>query len=47
MNIYHEDDIPSHLRKYFQPVPQIGLEETPELYIAKLVEVFREARRVR
>jgi DNA modification methylase len=26
---------------------QIGLEETPELYIAKLVEVFREARRVR
>ena len=25
---------------------QIGLEETPELYIERLVEVFREARRV-
>lgn len=25
---------------------QIGLEETPELYVAKLVEVFREVRRV-
>lgn len=34
-----------NLRDYGVP-GQIGLEETPELYIAKLVEVFREVRRV-
>jgi site-specific DNA-methyltransferase (cytosine-N4-specific) len=25
---------------------QIGLEETPELYVEKLVEIFREVRRI-
>lgn len=33
------------LRDYGDP-GQIGLEETPEIYIKKLVEVFREVRRV-
>ncbi|MDD3037919.1 site-specific DNA-methyltransferase [Bacteroides sp.] len=33
------------LRDYGNPL-QIGLEETPEAYIEKLVEVFREVRRV-
>ena len=46
MNIYHLNDIPDDLKGYFQPVPQIGLEATPEEYIAKLVEIFREVRRV-
>jgi DNA modification methylase len=34
------------LRAYFQPAPQIGLEKTPEEYVAKMVAVFREVRRV-
>ena len=46
MSIYHLDDIPEHLKQYFMPAPEIGLEETPEQYINKLVEVFREVRRV-
>ena len=46
MNFYHLDDIPEDLRIYFEPAPQIGLERTPEEYVAKMVEVFREVRRV-
>jgi len=46
VNIYHLNDIPDDLKGYFQPVPQIGLEATPEEYTAKLVEIFREVRRV-
>lgn len=46
MHIYHLDDIPDDLKPYFKPVPQIGLEETPEAYVSKMVEVFREVRRV-
>ncbi len=46
MNIYHLDDIPDHLKQFFRPVPQIGLEATPEEYTGKMVEVFREVRRV-
>lgn len=34
-----------HMRDYGMD-GQIGLEETPELYIARLVEIFREVRRV-
>ena len=34
-----------HLRNY-GVAGQIGLEETPDLYVEKLVEIFREARRV-
>ncbi len=45
MNIWHVDDIPEDLKGFFQPVPQLGLEKTPEQYVQKLVEVFREVRR--
>ena len=45
MNIYRKSDIPPHLLKYFEPV-ELGLEKTPEEYVAKMVEVFREVRRV-
>jgi len=46
MNIYHLDDIPDDLKRFFQPAPQLGLEKTPQEYVAKMVEVFREVRRV-
>lgn len=46
MNIYHLDDIPDDLKQYFKPAPQIGLEPTPNVYVARMVEVFREVRRV-
>lgn len=46
MNFYHADDIPEDLREYMKPASQIGLEQTPDEYVAKLVEVFREVRRV-
>lgn len=44
MNIYQKDKIPSHLLEYFEPA-EIGLEESPEQFIAALVDVFRELRR--
>lgn len=37
---YKKSDIPDHLQKYFVPA-EIGLEQTPEQYIAAMVEVFR------
>ena len=40
MNIYKKSDIPEHLQKYFEPA-EIGLEQTPEQYVAAMVEVFR------
>jgi len=46
MNFYHADDIPDDLKEYFVPAPQIGLEASPDAYVANLVEVFREVRRV-
>ena len=46
MNFYHADDIPEDLREYMKPASQIGLEQTPDEYVAKLVDVFREVRRV-
>lgn len=46
MNFYHDDDIPDDLKRYFKPAPQIGMEATPDEHVAKLVEVFREVRRV-
>jgi DNA modification methylase len=46
MNFYHSDDIPDDLKEYFVPAPQIGLEASPDAFVAKLVEVFREVRRV-
>ena len=45
MNFYNKSDIPVDLQEYFCPA-EIGLEQTPEEYVAKLVEVFREVRRV-
>ena len=45
MNIYRKSEIPEHLQKWFEPA-EIGLEETPEAYVARMVEVFREVRRV-
>ena len=40
MSIYRKSDIPDHLQQYFETA-EIGLEDTPEKYIAELVEVFR------
>lgn len=45
MNFYKKADIPSDLMRYFEPA-EIGLEETPEAYVQKLVELFREVKRV-
>lgn len=45
MNIYKKSDIPEHLQKYFEPA-EIGLEQTPDEYIAAMVEVFRCVRDV-
>lgn len=44
MNIYHLDDIPDDLKKYFMPAPQLGLEPTPEEYVENMVKVFRRVR---
>lgn len=46
MNIWHNDDIPDGLKQFFTAAPQLGLERTPEEYVANMVEVFREVRRV-
>ena len=46
MDLYDINEIPEHLKSYFEQAPQIGLEETPEQFIQKMVEVFREVRRV-
>lgn len=43
--IYRREKIPADLQKYFVRA-EIGLEKTPEQYVAKLVDVFREVRRV-
>ena len=43
--IYSKRDIPADLQKYFVRA-EIGLEQTPDEYVAKLVAVFREVRRV-
>lgn len=45
MNFYKKDDVPKELQQYFEPA-EIGLEETPEEYVEKLVSVFREVKRV-
>ena len=42
---YNMSDIPDDLRQYFVRA-EIGLEATPEAFIAELVAVFREVRRV-
>ena len=45
MITYNNKEIPEHLQKYFEPA-ELGLEKTPEEYVQKLVEIFREVRRV-
>jgi site-specific DNA-methyltransferase (cytosine-N4-specific) len=42
---YKKSDIPDHLQKYFVPA-EIGLEQTPDEYVANMVEVFRAVRDV-
>jgi len=44
--VYDIKDIPEHLKEFFEPVPQVGLESTPEEYINKLVEIFHDVKRV-
>lgn len=46
MNFWDREQIPEHLKQYFEPAPEIGQEQSPEEYVAKLVDVFREVRRV-
>ena len=46
MDLYDLNEIPDHLKSYFEPAPQIGLEATPEEFIDTMVRVFREVRRV-
>ena len=43
--IYNKSDIPADLQKYFVR-GEIGLEKSPQEYVARLVELFREVRRV-
>ena len=43
--VYHSDDIPEDLRGYFVRA-EIGLEDTPQAFVARLVEVFTEVHRV-
>ena len=45
MNIYQKSKIPKHLQEYFEPA-ELGLEKTPEEYIAKMVEIFSQVKRV-
>jgi DNA modification methylase len=46
VNIYDIATIPDHLREFFTDAPQMGLEPTPDEYVAQMVGVFREVRRV-
>jgi len=43
--IFHRDDIPADLLPYFVRA-EIGLEPTPDEFVAAMVEVFRAVRRV-
>lgn len=43
--IYRKNDIPDDLQKYFVRA-EIGLEPTPDEFVAEMVAVFREVRRV-
>jgi DNA modification methylase len=44
-DVYLKSQLPEHLLEYFEPA-EIGLEQTPEEYIAAMVEVFRCVRDV-
>lgn len=45
IGVYHRDDIPEDLRRYFVRA-EIGLEQTPDEYVAEMVAVFRAVKRV-
>jgi len=45
VNTYRKSQIPPHLLEFFEPA-EIGLEPTPDEFVAKLGTVFREVRRV-
>lgn len=45
MNTYRKSQIPPHLLEFFEPA-EIGLEPTPDEFVAKLVTVFREVHRL-
>jgi DNA modification methylase len=45
VSFYQKSSIPEHLQGFFEPV-EIGLEPTPEEYVAEMVKVFREVKRV-
>jgi site-specific DNA-methyltransferase (cytosine-N4-specific) len=44
-NFYQQSEIPAHLLEFFVPA-EIGKEKTPAEFVAALVAVFREVRRV-
>lgn len=44
-NSYNKSEIPAELLEFFEPVEN-GLESTPAEYVQKMVELFREVRRV-
>lgn len=43
--IFNKSDVPDDLQRYFVRA-EIGLEATPDAFVAELVDVFREVRRV-
>lgn len=43
-SIYRKSQIPVHLLEFFEPA-EIGLESSPDEFVAKMVAVFREVRR--
>jgi DNA modification methylase len=45
VSFYRKSEIPERLQQYFCPA-EIGLEETPEMYVDKMVEVFEQVKRV-
>src|ERR1035437_533288 len=45
MILYKKNEIPEELQQYFEPA-EIGLEETPDAYVAKFVSVFAEVKRI-
>lgn len=46
MKYYDINEIPEYLKQYFEEVPQLGLEDSPELYVKKMAAVFEEVRRI-
>jgi DNA modification methylase len=45
VSFYRKSELPAHLLEFFEPA-EMGLEQTPDAYVAEMVAVFRECRRV-